>query len=152
EAFAHMKPDDKIRYFERNLKRVMPGAKLKSLKLTPEDMLDVSSAVHAVVDYTAERLIASGRGKAMVNLPWVGQGRGMVNFILGGTGLEKRKYPLQTSVTCGLKEEISIKTAAGFTESVSMPTCSPLDDVSMNYDEHFTFKDGELVGNRQLKL
>ena len=152
EAFAHMKPDDKIRFFERNLKRVMPGARLKSLKLTPEDMLDVSSTVHAVVDFTAEGLIASGSGKAMVSLPWVGKGLGMVNFILGGTGLDKRKYPLQTSVTCGLKEEISIKTAPGFTGSVSLPTCSPLDDVAMSYAEHFTFKDGELAGNRQLKL
>ena len=152
ETFAHMKPDDKIRFFERNLKRLMPGAKLRSLKLTPEDMLDVSSAVHAVVDFTAEGLVASGSGKAMVSLPWVGKGLGMVNYILSGTGLEKRKYPLQISVTCGLKEEISIKTAPGFTASVSMPTCSPLDDVTMSYDEHFNFKEGELTGNRQLKL
>jgi transglutaminase-like putative cysteine protease len=38
EAFAHMKPDDQIRFFERNLKRIMPGARLKSLTLTPQDM------------------------------------------------------------------------------------------------------------------
>jgi transglutaminase-like putative cysteine protease len=152
EAFAHMKPDDKIRFFERNLKRIMPGARLKSLKLTPEDMLDVSSAVHAVVEFTAEGLVASGSGKAMVSMPWVGNGLGMVNFILRGAGLEKRKYPLQTSVTCGLKEEISIKTAPGFTGSVSMPKCSPLDDAAMAYDEQVNFKESELAATRQLKL
>lgn len=152
EAFAHMKPDDKLRFFEQNLKRVMPGALLKSLKLTPEDMLDVSSTVHAVIEFTAEGLTATGSGKAMVSLPWVGKGLGMVNFILGGTGLEKRKYPLQTTVTCGLKEEISLKTAPAFVGSVSMPSCSPLSDSAMSYEEQFSFKSGELAGTRELKL
>ena len=152
EAFAHMKPDDEIRFFERNLKRIMPGARLTSLTLTPQDMLDVSSTIHAVIEFTVEGLTASGSGKSMVSMPWVGKGMGLVNFILGGTGLEKRKYPLQTYVTCGLKEEISIKTSPDFTAAVSMPTCSPLDDSSMSYQEHFDFKDRELTGIRLLKL
>lgn len=152
DAFAHMKPDDQWRFFERNLKHVMPGARLKSLKLTPEDMLDVSATVHAEIEFTVEGMTASGGGKAMVSMPWVGKGLGIVNFILGGTGLEKRKYPLQTFVTCGLKEEIAIKTAPGFTGSISMPSCSPLDDAAMSYQEHFAFKDGALDGGRELKL
>src|SRR5258706_6793979 len=45
EMFSRMKPDDKQRFFESVLKRAMPGAKLKSLKLWPEDMLDVSTGV-----------------------------------------------------------------------------------------------------------
>ncbi|HEV2355352.1 MAG TPA: hypothetical protein VGR89_13975, partial [Puia sp.] len=101
EAFSHMKPDDRWRFFERNLKRVMPGARLKALKLSPENMLDVSRTVHAHIEFAADGMIASGSGKAMITMPWVGKGLGIVNFILGGTGLEKRKYPLQTYVTCG---------------------------------------------------
>jgi hypothetical protein len=152
DAFAHMKPDDERRFFERNLKRVMPGARLKSLKLTPEDMLDVSSAVHAEIEFTVDGLTASGSGKALVSMPWVGKGLGIVNFILSGTGLEKRKYPLQTYVACGLREEIAIKTSPEFTGIVSMPFCSPLDDASMEYREQFDFKDGSLAGVRELKL
>lgn len=41
-TFAHMKPDDRRRFFEHRLKQVMPGARLKSFQLIPEDMLDVS--------------------------------------------------------------------------------------------------------------
>jgi transglutaminase-like putative cysteine protease len=152
DAFAHMKPDDRLRFFERNLKRVMPGARLKSLKLTPEDMLDVSSTVHAVIEYSAEGMTASGNGKAMVSMPWVGKGLGIVNFILGGTGLEKRKYPLQTFVACGLKEDIAIQVSTEFTATVSMPNCPPLNDFSMGYQEHFDFKNGSLTGSRELKL
>jgi len=152
DAFAHMKPDDRWRFFERNLKRVMPGARLKSLKLTPDDMLDVSATVHAQIEFAVEGMSAAGNGKAMVSMPWVGKGLGIVNFILGGTGLEKRKYPLQTYVTCGLQEQISIKTDPGFTGAVSMPSCSPLDDPSMSYQEHFAFNNGALTGGRELKL
>ena len=88
-----MKPDDKLRFFERNLKRTMPGARVKSLKLLPEDIQDVSVGLHAELEFTADGMTASGNGKSVVNLPWIGKGMGIVNFILGGTGLEKRKYP-----------------------------------------------------------
>src|SRR5579883_1444091 len=152
DAFAHMKPDDELRFFERNLKRVMPGARLKSLKLTPADMMDVSTAVHAVLEFSADGMAVSGNSKSMVSMPWVGKGLGIVNFILGGTGLDKRKYPLQTFVACGLKEEISLRTTADFTGSVSMPSCSPLEDPSMSYQESFNFKDGSLTAGRELKL
>ena len=95
--------------------------------------MDVSQTVHAEIEFSADGMTAYGSGKAMVSMPWVGKGLGIVNFILGGTGLEKRKYPLQTYVTCGLKEQMDIKTSPDFTGTVSMPSCSPLDDSSLNY-------------------
>jgi hypothetical protein len=60
---------------------------------------------------------------------------GSVNFILGGAGLEKRKYPMQTEVACGMKEEISLKMAGGFTGVVSMPSCPPVNDDCIGYGE-----------------
>src|ERR1051325_6937510 len=85
-AFARMKPDDKRRFFERNLKRAMPGAKLKTLKLTPEDMLDVSQSIRAELEFSVEGMTAAGSGKAAVSVPWIGKGLGLVNFILGARG------------------------------------------------------------------
>src|SRR6266850_2141074 len=76
EMFSRMKVDDKRRFFERNLKRTMPGARLKSLKLLPEDMTDVTSTVRAELEFSAEGMIASGEGKAVVTLPWIGKGMG----------------------------------------------------------------------------
>ena len=110
-AFSHMKPDDKQRFFERNLKESLPGARLKSLKLTPEDMMDVSVPVHAELEFSVDGMTAVGNGKAVVSLPWIGRNLGVVNFILGGAGLDKRKYPMTTEVTCGLEEDVSIKLA-----------------------------------------
>ncbi|MGA2174551.1 MAG: DUF3857 domain-containing protein [Verrucomicrobiota bacterium] len=151
-AFAHMKPDDKRRFFERSLKQTMPGARLKSLKLTPEDMLDMSSEVRAELDYSVDGMTASGSGKSVVSLPWIGKGLGVVNFILGGTGLEKRKYPMRTYVACGLEEAISLKLSGGFGAAVSLPSCSPIEDNCISYQQTCEARDGSLNGARELKL
>jgi transglutaminase-like putative cysteine protease len=152
EAFSRMKPDDKQRFFERNLKRSMPGARLKSLKLIPDDMLDVSTNLHAELEFAVDGMTAAGDGKAVVNLPWISKGLGIVNFILGGTGLEKRKYPLRTEIACGLREDIAIQLADGFSGAVSMPNYSPVNDDSMSYQRRVEFKDKSLTCVGELKL
>jgi len=151
-AFASMKPDDRRRFFERNLKANMPGARLTSLEIMPENVLDASIPLHAVMEFTADGMIATGSGKAIVSLPWVGKNFGIINFILNGTGLEKRKYPLLTEVACGLQEKVSIKLGDGFTGSVSMPECKPVDDQSVGYHEQVKFADHTLDATRGLML
>jgi hypothetical protein len=152
-AFSHMKPDDEERFFERALKAALPGAKLKSLKLTPENMLDVSNNLRAELEFSVDGLTATGGGKAVVSLPWIGNNFGVVNFLLGNnTGLEKRKYPLQTEVTCGLQEEISIKLADGFTGTVALPAASSVDDERLDYRQTIAISDSLLTASRALKL
>ena len=119
----------KCRFFERNLKRIMPGRQVEIAETYPGRHARRVFDRARGAGFHRRRADRFRQRQSDGQLPWVGKGLGIVNFILGGTGLDKRKYPLQTSVTCGLKEEISIKTAAGFTGAVSMPTCSPLDDV-----------------------
>jgi transglutaminase-like putative cysteine protease len=151
-AFSHMKPDDERRFFERNLKRAMPGARLISFKLFPDDMLDVSTAVRAELEYSADGMTADGNGKSMVSVPWIGNSFGVVNFILGGCGLDKRKYPMITEVACGMKENISLKMTGGFANAVSMPSCPPINDDCITYDEKTVYQDGMLLCSRDLKL
>jgi transglutaminase-like putative cysteine protease len=150
--FSHMKPDDLSRYFEGCLKQAMPGATLKSLKLTPENMLDVSTGIKAEMEFSVDGMTATGHGKSVVSVPWIGNGVGLVNFILRGTGLDKRKYPLQTRVACGLDEEISLKLGDGFAGATSMPICAPVENDGMSYHQNFDVKNGNLECSRQLKL
>ncbi len=150
--FAHLKPDDRRRFFERNLKRAMPGARLKSLQLFPEDMLDTSRELRAVLEFSAEGLAADSSGVSLVNVPWIGKGLGVVNFILGDCGLEKRKYPMQTWVTCGLQEEVSLKLGPGFAKALSLPSCPPVEDDCVSYRETVADRGGALACARELKL
>ncbi len=151
-AFAHMKPDDEERFFEHFLKLAMPGATLKSLKLTPQNMLDMSTTLRAQLEFSADGMTAAGGGKAVVSMPWIGKNFGIVNFLLNDAGLEKRKYPLRTGITCGMVEEISLKLADGFIASVATPAVSSVRDESVDYLEEITVKDGVLDASRDLKL
>ena len=147
-----MKPDDQRHFFERALKRTMPGAQIKSLKVLPEDVLDVSQALRAELEFSASGLTADGNGKAVVSLPWISKGMGVVNFILGGTGLEQRKYPLRTEIACGLSEQITIQLAAGYTGAVSMPHYEPIEDESIGYVRRVELKGNTLTGTDEFKL
>ena len=147
-----MKPDDKRRFFERNLKRSMPGARLVSVKITPEDVRDTSTGLRAELEFSAEDMTALGDRKAVVNLPWMGKGLGIVNFILGGAGLEQRKYPLRTEIACGLSEEISIQLGEGFSGTVSMPSYLSFEDNSLSYQRQIEITNGTLACSTVLKL
>jgi transglutaminase-like putative cysteine protease len=151
-AFAHMKEDDRRRFFERSLKRSMPGARLRSLTLTPSDMMDMSSSLHAALEFSVDGMTATGHGNAIVSLPWIGKDFGVLNFILNGAGLDKRKYPMRTYVACGLEEGVSIKLAAGFGQPISLPSYTPINDPSLSFQEHVTDRDGVLSGSRELTL
>ena len=140
-AFSHMKPDDLYRFFENKLKEALPGVRLTSLKVTPEEMLDMSQPLQVEMAFSVEGMTASGQGKTMVTPPWIGKKFGLVNLIQGNgaLGLDQRKYPLQTMVPCGLDEKISLKLGEGFAGVESLPACSPVENESVGYHQEFTF-------------
>ena len=151
-GFSHMKPDDLRRFFERNLKEAIPGARLTSLKVTPDDMLDVSRELKVNIEFTVGGMTATGNGKAVVSLPWIGKNFGVVNFIMRDTGLDNRVYPLLTQVACGLDEKIELKLDPGFAKAESTPSCQPVDNECISYLENVEDKDGTLNCARELKL
>ena len=151
-AFSHMKPDEERRFFEQRLQQAVPGLRLKSLILVPADMSDVSTGLRAELEFSVGGMTANGGGESVLSVPWIGKRLGVVNFILGGTGLEKRKYPLETEVTCGVQEDISLKLTDGFTGAATLPSPSSVDDDCVSYQQHFDTKEGSLECARTLKL
>ena len=151
-AFVQMKPDDLRRSFERDLKGVLPGAKLLSLKLTPENMLDMTTNLHADLEFTAVGLTASGNGRALITLPWIGKSVGVLNYILRDAGLDQRKYPLQTGATCGLEEELTLQLDDGFGNVISLPTCAPVENECLSSRKQFAVAGNRLTATRELKL
>jgi hypothetical protein len=152
-AFSNMKPDDIHRYFEQLLKQAMPGARLTSLKLTPENMLDISTPIQANMEFTVADMIATGHDKSVVTVPWIGNDLGLVNRILeGAAGLDKRKYPMQTRIACGLDEQVSLKLEGGFGKVESLPACPPVEDDGVSYHQAFDDKSDILTCTRDFRL
>jgi hypothetical protein len=151
-AFSHMKPDDERRFFEQRLKQAVPGLRLKSLKLIPADMRDVATGLRAELEFSVDGMTANGGGKSVASVPWIGKRLGVLNFILGGSGLEKRKYLLETEVACGVQEEILLKLADGFGGAVSLPATSSVEDDCVSYRQQFDATADSLECSRTLKL
>jgi transglutaminase-like putative cysteine protease len=151
-TFAVMKPDERRRFFEKRLQHIMPGTRLTALRISPENVLDESVPLRVEIAFTAPAMAAFGDSRAVVIMPWIGHDLGVVNFILSGTGLESRKYPLETKVTCGIDEHISLEIAGNFSQAVSIPSASSVEDDCVSYRRHYGFAAHTLHASKDLQL
>ncbi|HUE37083.1 MAG TPA: DUF3857 domain-containing protein, partial [Candidatus Acidoferrum sp.] len=152
-ALSHLKPDEQKKFFEGRLKESIPDAKLTSLTVTPENILDTSVPLHAQIKFTASGLTANGDHKSMVNLPWISKDLGVANRLLSDVvGLKQRKYPMDTEVTCGVREDVSLKLTGGFAAPLSVPEFSPVNDDCVGYNESVAFANDTLTCSRDFRL
>ncbi len=150
---SHLKPDEQKEFFEGRLKESIPGIKLTSLTITPENILDTSVPLHAELKFTAVGLTANGGGKSLVSLPWIAKSLGVANRILvPDVGLQKRKYPIMIETTCGVREDISLKLGGGFAGPLATPELSSVNDNAIDYSEKISCANGSLDGSRVFKL
>lgn len=106
--FSRIKPEERRRFFEGHLRRSMPTAELKSVEILPKELRDTETPLTVRLTYTADNLLIEGIGYRMLNLPRLGESLGYVNFLIGQTGLQERKYPLYTRLTAGIRETLSL--------------------------------------------
>ncbi len=151
-AFAGMKPDSRRRFLESRLQRALPGVRLTALRIRPSNMLDESLPLQVEIGYCAPAVAAFGDRRALVSLPWIGHDFGVVNAILAGTGLARRKYPLETQMTCGLNEELTLKLAGNFTRAISIPSASSVDTGCVSYRRRFRLVRHTLHASKNLQL
>jgi len=118
---ARLKPDERQRFFEGLLKRVVAGARMTGCSLEPANLQDRSVPLSVRMDFEALDYPIAGERAALLAAPWFGTSAGMVNFILGNTGLTERRFPLVTEYACGVRETFRITLPAGFAESASFP-------------------------------
>lgn len=131
--FARSKPEERKRLFEGLVKRVAAGAKLTSFTIAPEDFQDVSEPLTVKLSFEAKDVLVSGKEAVMLSPPWVGMSIGLVNWVLGDAGLEKRRYPFDTEVTCGAKEEFTLDLADAVGAAISLPQYTPVEGKTVEW-------------------
>ncbi|MCX7590002.1 MAG: DUF3857 domain-containing protein, partial [Kiritimatiellae bacterium] len=121
EYFSRVKPAERRRLFEGRLKDIVPGAKLIEFDIQPADVQDVSKPLEVKLKFRARDFPISSAEGTIIPPLWLGSVIGYANWVLGQTGLEKRKYPLYTDVACGIEEtlELDLRDAVG--EAISLP-------------------------------
>ncbi len=108
-GFSRMRREDRRLFVERMLQSSAPGAFLTELTITPTDMQDTATPIALAFNYCVPSSVITG-GVEVVTLPRLTGAFGYVNFLIGGTGLEKRRFPLETEIPCGVEEKIDLKT------------------------------------------
>jgi uncharacterized protein DUF3857/transglutaminase superfamily protein len=114
-AFSRWKTERIKQFFAARLKSLMPGAKLSSFKITPENLRDFKTPLSVKFSFNTNSLLIQGKNAILLQVPRIGSSFSAVNWILGNMGLTKRKYPLQLSATCGISEKFSYKLPVGLT-------------------------------------
>ncbi len=150
--FARRKPDERKEFFERVLKKVMPGARLVDYDIQPTNIRDTSEPLKVYLRYVATNTMIQGDGKIMLPPPWMGSSLGVVNFILGTAGLEKRKYPLVTDIACGVREAFSIDLKNAVGAQMALPGTESIEDPTMAWSQNFSFENNILSASGEFML
>jgi len=150
DYFSHLQPDERRVYFEGLVRRAATGARLSGFELTPADLMDTAQPLIAKLRFEARGITVTNGETVLLPLPGIGARVGMVNFILGGTGLEKRKYPLVTDVACGMEETLTLH-AEGLGATLALPAYEPVEGDAVSFSESLA-RDGDTLTRKETFL
>ena len=150
--FARSKPEVRRRYFEGVIKRAAPGARLTSIDIQPANMMDTSVPLSVRLTFEAPDVTVRGGRHVMLPVPSLGSSVGMVNFIIGKTGLKERQYPMLTEIACGVHEEIAIEVAPELGAPAAIPASEPYEDDAMSWSLGVSYDQGTLKATGDFRL
>ncbi len=137
-AFARRKPEERRRFFEGLVKGRLAGATLTDYTILPKDMQDTTQPLTVTLGYEAPEYPIRGRDYTMLSLPWLGTGVGYVNFVLRDAGLDERRFPFLTDITCGVEEMFHIEPGDSVGELAALPEYAPIDTNGVTFSVRVT--------------
>ena len=148
-AFVKMKPEDRVKFFEKVVKNAVVGAELVRCEVQPQDMRDTESPVRVKLSARLPEMVLCGETRDELTVPFLSRNLGMANFLLrGSTSLEKRRFELEVEATAAVDETIVMDVGA----ALGKPTWLP-EDVSIaggyEFVRKFAFTDGKLTATRR---
>lgn len=114
-------------FFEGLLKNRLPGAELLTFDLQPADLQDTDSPLTLTLHARVRDYPVRGSELDIINMPWLGTAIGAVNFVVRQTGLDKRRFTLDSGITCGVTEHITINTSSSMGSLHSLPDPTTID-------------------------
>lgn len=151
---AALKPDERHPYFEDLLKQALGPARLTRLEIRPDRVRDTSLPLSVALDFEIDQALASGPDTALLQIPTLINHFGLFGRVLGdGIGLEKRRYPLNTRVTCGISETVRLDLSRSGLRPASLPAYDLIDTPELAIRRDVTDSgDGVLVSQAEILL
>ena len=125
---AALKPEERAPYFEERLKQAVGAARLTRLEIRPENVRDTSAPLSVTLGFEIKNALASGPETALLQVPTLINQFGLFGRVLGdGTGLEKRRFPLNTGFTCGITETVRLDLSRSGLRTSTLPGYETID-------------------------
>ncbi len=151
-SFVTKKPADRVKYFERVVKRLSPGAELLKCEIEPEDMRDTDVPIHVRLSAKLPEMLLFGESRDELTVPYISRIFGMANFLFAdNTSLDKRVFPLDIDTTAGLDETIEIDLGTAVGEAKELPTTT-VTNGGYDYYRTFSVEGRTLKSERKLKI
>ncbi|MBO7654354.1 MAG: DUF3857 domain-containing protein, partial [Kiritimatiellae bacterium] len=147
--FLRQKEEDRRLFFERLLKARLPGAEVLACELLPKNLQDTETPLSVTLTSKVRDYPVRGDDVDLLNLPWIGNAIGYVNFVIGSTGLPKRRFPMETELTCGVEETVTLDLGKGMGRAKVLPEPVHLSRNGLVFDLEQSEKDGVFKGTRR---
>ena len=151
-ALARRTPEERVKTFERILKKAVAGAELIRCEISPKDLRDTSVPMSVRLAAKFPEMVIRGETRDELTVPAISKTLGLANWLLeGSTSLEKRKYALKLDTTACVRERLSLDLGGAVGEVMDLP--SP-ERTSGGYDYARTFAvtNGTLAMDRSLTI
>lgn len=150
-GLARLSPRDRRLFIEGQLQAQVPGARLESLRISPENLQDTATPLSFVFSYVQDSPWASGEAGVLAAFPQFAEAFGYVNYTVGKTGLEERRFPLETEIPCAIEESVAIETGlddASFAEPLDIT----VEADGVEYAQRMTSSNGVLVASSRFAM
>jgi len=151
--FVRRKPEDRIKFFERVVKAVQPGADLIRCEIEPKDMRDTDAPIVIRLAAKLPEMVLRGETRDELTVPFLSQKLGLVNYILSGnTALAQRKYPLELFSTARTSEKVTVDLGGALGKALDLPPEEKAGSDGYRFALRFAEKDGTLTAERSLTI
>lgn len=149
---VRQKAEQRRKFFEGVLKSRLSGAEIVECVIAPEDLQDTETPLSVSLTSRVPDFPVRGDGLDLVTLPWLGTALGYANFVIGQTGLRERRYPMETGITCGIEERISLDISAGMGAPHALPANVRIDRAGVQFETDQAVTNGLLSGRLRYLL
>jgi len=150
---ARLKPDEREPYFEERLKQALGNATLTRLEIRPAEVRDTSVPLSITLRFELENALVSGADESLLKVPTLINRFGLFGALLGdGIGLDKRRYPLKTGITCGITETVRLDLRKTSLRPALFPEYETVDTPELFVSRSVEGTNGLLVSRADLML
>lgn len=151
-AFVRRTGEERVKFFERVVRRLAAGAELLRCEIEPTDMRDTETPIRVKLSARLPEMLLRGETGDHLAVPFVTKTLGMANFLLdGNTSLERRKFPLVLDSTACVDERVEIDLAGVVGSVRELPRAEQVEG-GYSYVREFTVSNGVLRAARRLAV